>query len=106
MLIVVAVSEVAKHSDRLGALIAALPIVTVLVMIWLHLENQGTDKIAAHAYLTFWYVLPTLPMFLLMPYLLHRGVGFRLALAIGAVATMACFGIAAAVAYRLGVRLV
>ena len=63
--VIVLVSEIAKRSDRLGALIASLPLVTVMVMIWLHIENQGTEKIANHAWYTFWYVLPTLPMFLL-----------------------------------------
>lgn len=62
--IVVLVSEVAKRSDRMGSLIAALPLVTILTMVWLHVERQSTDVIANHAYYTFWYVLPSLPMFL------------------------------------------
>jgi hypothetical protein len=63
-LLVVLISEVAKRSDKLGALIAALPMVTVLAMIWLYLEGQPAEKISNHALYTFWYVLPTLPMFL------------------------------------------
>jgi len=70
--LVVLISEVAKRSDQLGALIAALPLVTVLTLIWLNLEQQPTDKIANHAWYTFWYVLPTLPMFLVFPWLLKR----------------------------------
>ena len=70
--LVVVVSEFAKRSDKLGGLIAALPLVTVLTLIWLYVEQQPTSKIANHAYYTFWYVLPTLPMFLLFPYLLPR----------------------------------
>ena len=73
--IVVLVSELAKRSDRLGGLVAALPLVTVLTLIWLQVENQGQDKIANHAWYTFWYVVPTLPMFLLFPALLPR-LGF------------------------------
>jgi F0F1-type ATP synthase assembly protein I len=73
--VVVIVSEFAKASDKLGGLIAALPLVTVLTLIWLFVENQPTSKIANHAYYTFWYVLPTLPMFLLFPYLLPK-LGF------------------------------
>lgn len=67
-LVIVVVSELAKRSDKVGALIASLPLVTVMVMIWLYLENQGSAKVARHAYYTFWYVLPTLAMFLLMPF--------------------------------------
>jgi F0F1-type ATP synthase assembly protein I len=73
--VVVSVSEFAKANDKLGGLVAALPLVTVLTLIWLFVENQPNSKIANHAYYTFWYVIPTLPMFLLFPYLLPR-IGF------------------------------
>ena len=70
--VVVAVSEFAKANDKLGGLIAALPLVTVLALIWLYVEKQPMSKISNHAYYTFWYVIPTLPMFLLFPYLLPK----------------------------------
>jgi F0F1-type ATP synthase assembly protein I len=73
--VVIAVSEFAKRSDKLGALIAALPLVTLLALVWLHVENQSEQKIANHAWYTFWYVVPTLPMFLAFPALLPR-LGF------------------------------
>jgi hypothetical protein len=66
---VILISEVAKRSDRLGGLIAALPIVTLLVLIWMKLEHQDPQKISNHAWYTFWYVVPTLPMFLAFPLL-------------------------------------
>ncbi|MES2824162.1 MAG: DUF3147 family protein [Pseudomonadota bacterium] len=69
---VVFISELAKRSDKLGGFIAALPLVTLLTLIWLYVENQPSEKIANHAWYTFWYVLPTLPMFLLFPWLLSR----------------------------------
>ena len=86
-LVIVLVSEVAKRSDRVGALIASLPLVTVMAMIWLHVEKQPETKIANHAYYTFWYVLPTMPMFLLMPWLIKRLGGFWPALSAGVVLT-------------------
>ena len=51
--LVVAISEFAKRSDRLGAVIASLPLVTILTLLWLYLEKQPADKIANHAYFTF-----------------------------------------------------
>lgn len=60
----VVISEFARRSDRLGSLIAALPLVTLLALVWLRLENQSAEKNANHAWYTFWYVVPTLPMFL------------------------------------------
>ncbi|HNI63689.1 MAG TPA: DUF3147 family protein, partial [Agitococcus sp.] len=69
---VVLISELAKRSDKLGSLVAALPLVTVLTLIWLYVEQQPTSKIANHAWYTFWYVIPTLPMFLAFPWLMSR----------------------------------
>lgn len=96
--VVVLVSEFAKRSDKLGALIAALPLVTVLTLIWLHVEQQPETKLANHAWYTFWYVVPTLPMFLVFPALLAR-IGFWPALGASVVLTVACF-----VVFALGVR--
>ena len=104
-LVIVLVSEIAKRSDRAGALIASLPLVTVMVMIWLHLEKQPTPKIANHAYYTFWYVLPTMPMFLLMPWMMNRGVGFWPSLLAGCGLTLVCFAAAAIVLKRFGIGL-
>ncbi|MBU0785119.1 MAG: DUF3147 family protein [Gammaproteobacteria bacterium] len=102
--LVVLISEVAKRSDKLGALIAALPMVTVLTLIWLVIEKAPEEKIANHAYFTFWYVLPTLPMFLAFPWLLPR-TGFVLALASSALLTAACFLLVVKVAAGFGVQL-
>lgn len=102
--IVVLVSEFAKRSDRLGAFIAALPMVTVLTLLWLYFENQEQIKIANHAWFTFWYVLPTLPMFLLFPWLISR-FGFWAALGASAIVTIICFGILITVMRQFGVDL-
>lgn len=90
--IVVLVSELARRSDKLGALAAALPLVTVLTLVWLYVEQQPAEKIASHARYTFWYVLPTLPMFLAFPPLLAR-FGFWPALLQCVLLTMACFAL-------------
>ena len=103
--VIVLVSEVAKRSDRAGALIASLPLVTVMVMIWLHIEKQPEAKIADHAAYTFWYVLPTMPMFLLMPWMMRKGFGFWPALGAGCVLTIVCFALAAVLLKRFGIEL-
>ncbi len=102
--LVVLISEIAKRSDRLGGLIAALPLVTVLTLIWLHIEQQPTARIANHAWYTFWYVLPTLPMFLLFPALLAR-IGFWPSLLASVVLTAVCFAGFALALRRFGVML-
>jgi len=102
--IVVAVSELAKRSDRLGGLVAALPMVTFLALIWLYVEKQPADKIASHAWYTFWYVVPTLPMFLAFPLLLSR-IGFWYSLLASAGITVLCFVIFALIVRRFGIEL-
>lgn len=102
--IVVLVSELAKRSDKIGALVAALPLVTFLALIWLHLEKQPISKIANHAWYTFWYVVPTLPMFLVFPLLLPR-IGFWPTLLICICITLICFLLFAMLVRRFGIEL-
>jgi F0F1-type ATP synthase assembly protein I len=102
--VVVLVSEFAKRSDKLGALIAALPIVTFLALIWLHAEGQPAEKIANHAWYTFWYVVPTLPIFLAFPYLLPR-LGFWPSMGACIMITLLCFIVFAIGVRRFGVEL-
>ena len=103
--VVVLVSETAKRSDKLGGLIAALPLVTFLALIWLYVEKQPQAKIANHAWYTFWYVLPTLPMFLAFPLLLPR-LGFWPSLLACALITVACFGLLALLLRHFGIELI
>ncbi|WP_426103668.1 DUF3147 family protein [Massilia sp. TSP1-1-2] len=102
--LVVLISEAAKRSDRLGGLFAALPLVTFLALIWLYLEKQPPEKIANHAWYTFWYVVPTLPMFLAFPVLLPR-LGFWLTLIASVGITACCFVAFAVVMRQFGVEL-
>jgi uncharacterized membrane protein (GlpM family) len=102
--LVVFISEMAKRSDKLGGFIAALPLITLLTLIWLYVEKQSDEKIANHAYYTFWYVIPTLPMFLLFPYLLPK-LGFWVTMGASVVVTIICFGLFALVMKGIGVEL-
>jgi hypothetical protein len=102
--LVVLISEAAKLNDKLGSLIAALPLVTVLVLIWLYVEKQPYTSIANHAWYTFWYVIPTLPMFLVFPLLLNR-LGFWLTLVACIFLTLICFLLFAWLVKGLGIEL-
>ena len=102
--VVVIVSELAKASDKLGSLVASLPLVTLLTLIWLFVEDQPLTKIANHAYYTFWYVLPTLPMFLLFPYLLPK-LGFWLTIISCVIFTVGIFYVYALFLKQFGINL-
>ena len=88
---IVAISEVGKRLPGTAAIIASLPLVSVLGMIFLWHQRPDAANMAAHSQATFWYVLPSLPMFLLIPALLARGVGFYVALGLGCALTVALY---------------
>lgn len=104
-IIIVAVSEIARGSPGLGALVASLPLISVLGMIWLWRDTGDPTRMAEHAQATFWYVLPSLPMFLLIPLLLKRGIGFWPALGIGCGATIILYLLMVSMLARWGIRL-
>jgi hypothetical protein len=103
--IIAIVSEVAKRNPGLGGLIASLPLVSVLGMIWLWRDTQDVERIARHSASTFWFVLPSLPMFLLIPALLHRGLPFWAAMGAGCALTMGLYLAMIWAAPRLGLPL-
>jgi len=102
--VVVLVSELAKRSDKLGGFVAALPLITFLALIWLYVEKQPEAKIANHAWYTFWYVVPTLPMFLAFPFLLPR-IGFWPTMLSSALITIVCFQLFRMAIKPLGIEL-
>ena len=104
-LLIAAVSEIARRSPGFGALVASLPLVSVLGMIWLWRDTHDPERMAAHAGATFWFVLPSLPMFLLIPLLLRHGWPFWAALVAGCALTIALYLAMTAIGPRLGLRL-
>jgi len=95
--IILVVTKLQLLSDRLSALLIALPLTSILAMIWMRHESKVPDQatriesIANHAYYTFWFVLPTMPMFLVIPWMLRKGHGFYFTLFVNAALTTALF---------------
>ncbi len=102
--IIMAISEIAKRSPAFAALIASLPLVSLLGMIWLWGETGDRQRLADHAEATFWYVLPSLPLFLVFPALLRSGLGFWLALLLSCLMTVVLYAAMAWVLPRFGIR--
>jgi hypothetical protein len=89
--IIAAVSEIAKRSPTFAALVVSLPLTSLLAFIWFYRDAGDTDKIAALSQSTFWFVLPSLPMFLVLPALLRGGLGFWPALGLSCILTIALY---------------
>ena len=94
-----------QAQPRLGALILALPLLSILAFIWLWRDTADTERIAALAQSTFWFVLPTLPMFLVLPVLLRSGTGFWPALGLSCLLTVVLYAAMVWALGRLGISL-
>lgn len=103
--IIVIISEISKRLPLLGSLIASLPLISVLGMIWIFSETKDVQKIITHAEGTFWYVLPSLPMFLIMPWMLKKGISFYLTLVSGILITILLYFLMTKVLARFGMNL-
>ncbi len=104
-IIVALVSEVARRWPGFGGMIASLPLVSVLAMIWLWRDTADPGRVASQAEATFWFVLPSQPMFLLIPWMLRHDWPFWLALTAGCALTILLYAFTLWAAPRLGLRL-
>lgn len=104
-LVIVIVNKVQLFNDRLSALLIALPLTSLLAMIWMHQGRQSAERIANHSEGTFWFVLPTLPMFLIFPWMLRQGWNFWAALGANCVITVILFWLTVIILRRFGIDL-
>jgi hypothetical protein len=103
--IIALIAYISKKAPAAGALVASLPLISIMGMMWLWRDTSNSTLLADHAEATFWYVLPSLPMFLLIPWLLRAGHGFWVALASGIGLTIILYLATIVIAARFGVRL-
>ena len=104
-ILIAIISEVSKRYPGVGGLIASLPLLSVLGMIWLWRDRPDAANMASHAEATFWFVLPSLPMFLLIPAMLRAGYGFWTSLVLGCVLTVSLYSLMLWLGPRFGLRL-
>ena len=104
-LLVATISLVAKRYPGWGGLVASLPLVSLLSMLWLYGETRDTERVAALAMGAFWFFLPSIPMFLVIPMMLRSGFSFGLTMGVAIVLTMALYAGMSLIAPRLGITL-
>ena len=92
-LLVVLISEVSKRSSLLGAILASIPLVSVLAMLWLYIDTKDIEKISALSSNIFWLVLPSLVLFIALPLLLKQGFSFYISMGISMVLTIGAYGL-------------
>ena len=103
--IVAAVSEIARRYPTWGGLVASLPLTSLLAMLWLLRDSSDPARVAELATSTFWFVIPSLPLFLVLPALLRNGMAFWLALAVSVIGTLALYACWFWAAPKMGIKL-
>ncbi len=103
--VIVAITEIAKRSSGFAALIAALPLTSLLAFMWMHFEGAEPARIAELSGQIFWLVLPSLVLFLLLPLLIKQGMGFWWSLSISVAATSVCYVAMLPLLRKFGVQL-
>lgn len=103
--LIVAISEIAKRSSLIGAILASVPLISVLAMIWLYIDTRDVAKVSALATSIFWLVLPSLALFVSLPLLLKSGANFYLAIAIAIAITACCYFLMVSILSYYGIRL-
>ena len=102
---IVAISEIAKKSSFIGGILASIPLISVLAMIWLYVDTKDTSKVSDLATSVFWLVLPSLVLFVTLPLLLRHGLHFYISISISAGLTVICYWLMIAVLNYYGVKL-
>ena len=104
-LLIVAIAEISKRSSFIAAVLASVPLVSVLAMIWLYVDTRDADKVAALASGIFWLVLPSLALFIALPLLLKQGLNFYLSMGLSVLITIACYWLMLTILDRVGIEL-
>jgi hypothetical protein len=103
--IVALVSEIARRYPGWGGLVASLPLTSLLAMLWLWRDTSDPERVAALAGSTFWFILPSLPLFLVLPLLLRSNLGFWLSMAVAVAGTLALYALMFWAAPKIGLKL-
>ena len=104
-ILIVLISEIARRSTLAGAILASIPLVSVLAMTWLYIDTEDIEKVSTLASSVFWLVLPSLALFISLPILLKQGLNFYLGMGISIAITVACYFLMITVLQHFGVRL-
>ena len=103
--IIVIVSEIAKKNTFFAGLIASIPLVSILSMLWLYFETEDIEKIKNLSYSILWMVIPSLTLFLALPVLINIGFNFYISLIISIILTVGCYSVTLLILSHYGIKL-
>lgn len=92
-LLIVSISELSKRNALIAALLASLPLVSILAMLWLFIDTHDVNRVAELATQIFWLVLPSLALFISLPFFLKQGLDFYVSMGLAIALTAGCYGL-------------
>ena len=104
-ILIVVISEIAKRSSFIGALLASIPLVSVLAMTWLYIDTRDTGKVSELASSVFWLVIPSLALFITLPILLKYGFNFYVSMSVSIIVTVLCYWAMIVILNHSGIKL-
>lgn len=104
-ILIVVISEISKRSSLAGAILASVPLVSVLAMVWLYIDTRDIDRITGLASGIFWLVLPSLALFISLPLLLKQGINFYLSMTLSILITVVCYWLMITILDQVGIEL-
>ena len=103
--LIVVISEIAKRSSFVGALLASIPLISVLAMFWLYIDTKDVSKVSDLTSSIFWLVLPSLALFVTLPVLLKQGINFYISISISVMVTIGCYWLMMTILNHYGIKL-
>lgn len=104
-ILIVIISEISKRSSLVGAILASIPLVSVLAMVWLYIDTKDIDRVTGLASGIFWLVLPSLALFISLPLLLKQGINFYLSMTLSILITVVCYWLMVTILDQAGIKL-
>ena len=104
-LLIVLISEIGKRYSLAGALLAAIPLVSILAMIWMYIDTQNSQSAVEFSQRIVWLIAPSITLFITFPLLIKKGLSFYPSLLISTVLTIAAYYSVIFVLGKFGVKL-
>ena len=104
-LLIVLISEIAKRSSLLGAMLAAIPLVSILAMTWMYIDTSSSTKAVEFSQRIVWLIAPSMTLFIAFPLLIKKGLGFYLSLGISTLLTILAYYSVIFILNKFGVKL-
>ncbi|MBC8493521.1 MAG: DUF3147 family protein [Candidatus Thioglobus sp.] len=103
--LIVTISEISKRSSFFGALVASIPLISVMAILWIYIDTKDIEKISSLSTGIFWMVLPSLALFISLPVLLKQGLNFYLSLGVSIAITIVCYWLMISILNYYGIKL-